>query len=64
MIILLHLIRKVRITSPELQPMAVQYTDHVVQTEEDRRFMFRVNLCFSFTHFINFIPKVLKGLAA
>ena len=33
MIILLHLIRKVRITSPELQPMAVHYTDHVIQTE-------------------------------
>ena len=33
MIILLHLIRKVRITSPELQPMAVHFTDHVIQTE-------------------------------
>jgi len=30
LIILLHLIRIVRITSPVLQPMAVQYANHVI----------------------------------
>ena len=30
MIILLHIVRIVCITSPELQPMAVQYTGHVI----------------------------------
>ena len=33
MIILLHIVRIVRITSPELQPMAVQDRCHVMQTE-------------------------------
>ena len=33
MIILLHIVCIVSITSPELQPMAVQYAGHMIQTE-------------------------------
>ena len=33
MIILLRIVGKVRITSPELPPMAEQYAGHVIQTK-------------------------------